>query len=126
MADNFISGVQGSFLVDDIAMNFKNWKFPIDGGTRKFFAFGSGFQRTLPGGISAEITAEGAYNQGNMPLALGALGDLVLGWDDNVNLTVTARLSNIEYSNEIGQGGEPGGQCKVTFASDGEFEITFT
>ncbi len=126
MADNFISGNDGFAKLGTDAYNFNKWALPIEGGTKKFFAFGSDFQRTLPGGKSAQVSMEGAYNQSNMPLTIGTVYALHLGWAVGIELALSARCSNIEYSNAIGQGGEPGGQCKVTFDSEGTFTIIFT
>lgn len=126
MPDNFISGNEGFTKLGSVEYSFKKWAFPIKGGTKVFFAFGSDFQRTLPGGKGAQITMEGAYNQGNMPLTIGTVYALHLGWAVGIELTVSARCSDINYSNEIGQGGEPGGQCSVTFESEGPFTVVFT
>lgn len=113
-------------MLDTINYAFKKWAFPVKGGTKVFFAFGSDFQRTLPGGKGAQITLDGAYNQGNMPLVIGQVYPLHLGWDVMTELEVTARLADVNYSAEIGAGGEPGGQCQAVFESDGPFEVSFT
>jgi hypothetical protein len=126
VADNFIGGNDAYVQLDEILYSFKNWGFPIDGGTRKFFSFGSDFQRTLPGGKSAQVTMEGAYNQGNMPLVIGVVYEVHCGWEEGIEFLVSCRIDKIEYSNEIGAGGEPGGQCKVTMESEGSFVIDFT
>ena len=126
MADNFISGNDGAVTLGSTEYSFKKWTIPIEGGTRRFFAFGSDFQRTLPGGKSAQVVLEGAYNQGNMPLTIGAVVTVTLVWTTLISIGLSARISNIEFSNEIGQGGEPGGQCKVTLDSEGSFTITFS
>ncbi len=126
MPDNFVSGNDGFVKLGTVDYAFKKWSFPVKGGTKVFFAFGSDFQRTLPGGKGAQITLEGAYDQGNMPLTVGMLYELHLGWSVGVELVVSARLSDPTFSNEIGAGGEPGGQVGVTFDSDGPFTIIFT
>lgn len=126
MSDNFISGNDAYVALDSVEYAFNKWTLPIEGGIRKFFAFGSKFQRTLPGGISSTIQLDGPYNQGNMPLALHALVEVHLGWEQGVELVVPARVANIEFSNAIGQGGEPGGQARVTLESNGEFQVEFT
>jgi hypothetical protein len=130
MPDNFIDGNDAFVTMTAppaaaVSYHFRKWSIPIEGGVRKFFAFGSKFQRTLPGGISSQVILEGAYNQGNMPLALHQLYAIELGWEVGISIEVTGRLANIEFSNEIGQGGEPGGQARCTFESDGSFDITF-
>ena len=61
-----------------------------------------------------------------MPLVLQQLYVIHLGWDVGVELVVTARLNKITYSNEIAQGGEPGGQASCEFLSDGVFTVSFT
>lgn len=126
MADNFISGNDGYVKLDANEYAFGEWEFPIDGGTKRFFAFGSDFQRTLPGGKAAQISMKGAYNQGNMPLVVGVVYDLHLGWEVGVELSVSARVDKITYSNKVSAGGEPGGQCTVQFESDGPFTVDFT
>ena len=125
MPDNFISGNDGYTKLGAVAYNFGKWTFPIDGGVKKFFAFGSAFQRTSAGGISGQVTLEGPYNQGNMPLVLHTVYELHLGWAVGVEIVVNARLANIEYSNEVSAGGEPGGVSCV-FESDGAFTVSFT
>lgn len=126
MPDNYISGNDAYVALGAVEYGFNKWTIPITGGVRKFFAFGSRYQRTLPGGISAQISLEGAYNQGNMPLVLHTVYAIHLGWEEGVEIVVNGRLDNIEFSNAIGQGGEPGGQAKCTFESDGEFTVEFT
>jgi hypothetical protein len=124
--DNFISGVDAYVLLGAAPYSFRKWTIPYDGGCRTFFAFGSNFRRTLPGGLSADITLEGAYNQGNMPLVLQQVYPVHLGWEAGIELLTNARVNKITYSNETGQGGEPGGQAVVELLSDGEFEVAFT
>ncbi len=126
MPDNYISGNDGYVKLGIVDYGFGEWSFPVEGGVKRFFAFGSKFQRTLPGGISAQINMKGAYNQGNMPLVLHNVYELHLGWAVGIELTVSGRLDKVHYSNKIGPGGEPGGQCEVTFESEGAFGISFT
>lgn len=126
MPDNFVSGVDGYTKLGAVAYNFGEWEFPVEGGTRKFFAFGHDFQRTLPGGKSAQITMRGAYNAGNMPLAVGVVYQLHLGWMAGIEIVVSGRLDKVRYSNKTGQGGEPGGQAECVFESEGVFGISFT
>ncbi len=126
MPDNFIGGADSYVKLDALAYNFGKWRLPYDGGVRKFFAFGSNFQRTTAGGISASPVVEGPYNAGNMPLVLNQIYALHLGFAVGIELLLNARLANIEYSSETGQGGEPGGQVTCTFESDGSFTVSFT
>lgn len=125
MADNYISGNEGYILLGAQPYGWKKWGFAVKGGTKVFFAFGSDFQRTLPGGKGAQITCEGAHDQGNMPLAVGTVYELHLGWAAGVELVVNARLADPSFSNEIGSGGEPGGQSSVMFESEGPFSVEF-
>ncbi|AWM40309.1 hypothetical protein GobsT_12220 [Gemmata obscuriglobus] len=125
MPDNFISGNNSYVKLGAVAFSFNKWRLPLDGGVKKFFAFGHNFQRTLPGGVAGAPVCEGPYNAGNMPLALGALVVLHLGFAAGVELAVNARVSTIEYSSEISAGGDPA-QCSVGFETDGEFTINFT
>lgn len=125
MANDFISGNDSYVKLGVVAYQFNKWRLPIDGGTKKFFAFGSSFQRTLPGGKSAQPQVSGPYDAGNMPLAVGVVYELHLGWAVGLELVVSARVSNIDYSSEVSAGGEPG-QCSVTFESEGSFTVSFT
>lgn len=125
MPDNFISGNEAYVKLGVAAYSFNKWRIPIDGGVKKFFAFGSNFQLTLPGGIGAQIVVEGPYNQGNMPLVLNNLYAVHLGWMAGVEILVTARLAKIEYNNQLSSGGEPGG-ATCTFESHGAFAVSFT
>lgn len=125
MPDNFISGNEAYTKLGATSYTFNRWTLPIEGGVKKFFAFGSKFQRTTPGGISTQIVLEGPYNRGNMPLVLHAVYDVHLGFEAGVEMVVSARLANIEYGVAISQGGDPAG-CKCTFESDGDFGINFT
>jgi hypothetical protein len=124
--DNFISGNEGYVKLGATAYTFGEWQFPVEGGTRKFFAFGSDFQKTLPGGKSAQVTVKGPYNAGNMALVVGDVYEMHLGWAAGVELVVSARLDKVDFGNKIGQGGEPGGQISCTFESEGAFGISFT
>lgn len=126
MPDNFISGNDAYVKLGVVEYAWKKWTLPVKGGTKVFFAFGSDFQRTLPGGKGAQITCEGAYNQGNMPLTVGVVYELHLGFADSIELVISARLSDPTFSAEIGAGGEPGGQLNAVFDSDGPFSIVFT
>lgn len=125
MPDNFISGNASYVKLGVLEYSFNKWRLPIDGGVKKFFAFGHNFQRTLPGGVAGQPQVSGPYNAGNMPLTINALYELHLGWAVGVELVVTARCANIEYGSEINAGGDPG-QCSVTFESDGPFTVVFT
>lgn len=125
MPDNYISGNESYVQLGAVTYNFSKWRLPIDGGVKKFFAFGSNFQRTLPGGIAAQPQVSGPYNQSNMPLVLNTVYVLHLGWAAGIELLLSARVANIEYSTEVSAGGEPG-QCSVTFESEGSFTVSFT
>ena len=124
MADNFISGNESYVRLGSLSYSFAKWRLPIDAGVKKFFAFGSAAQRTLPGGYAGTPVCEGPYNAGNMPLALGALVELHLGFAPGVELAVNARIGSIEFSTEVSSGGEPA-QCSVTFETHGDFTISF-
>lgn len=125
MPDNYISGNDGYVKLGTTEYNFGNWKCSIDPGNKKFFAFGSRFQRTLPGGVAGTITAEGPYNAGNMPLTPGVVYEFHLGYESGLEIVVSARLGPIDFSNAIGAGGDPG-QVSITADSEGEFTIVYT
>ncbi len=125
MPDNFISGNEIYIKLGAVSYSFSKWRLPIDGGVKKFFAAGHNFQRTLPGGIAGQPQVSGPYNQGNMPLVVNVVYELHLGWAAGIELVISGRVANIEYSNEVSAGGEPG-QCSVTFESDGIFTVSFT
>ncbi|HEY1188103.1 MAG TPA: hypothetical protein VGE74_10625 [Gemmata sp.] len=125
MPDNFISGNNSYVKLGSLSYSFSKWRLPIDSGNKKFFAFGSQAQRTLPGGYAATPVCDGPYNAGNMPLSAGVVYELHLGFAPGVELVVNARVANIEYSAEITAGGDPA-QCSVTFDSHGEFSISYT
>ncbi len=125
MPDNFISGVDGYVKLGALAYNFKNWKLSVDPGLKKFFAFGSAFQRTLPGGIAGVITCTGPLNKGNTPLVPGVVYEFHLGWAFGLELVVNARLGPTDFETEISQGGDPAG-VSITADSEGAFGISFT
>ncbi len=125
MPDNFISGNDSYVKLGAQSYSFSKWRLPVDGGVKKFFTFGSNFQRTTAGGIAATPVVEGPYNSGNMPLTVNTVYELHLGFAVGVELVLNARLSSVEFSTEISAGGDPG-QCSVTFESDGAFSVSFT
>ncbi|MBP3956469.1 hypothetical protein J8F10_14405 [Gemmata sp. G18] len=125
MADNWISGNNSYVRLGAQSYEFGKWRLPVEGGVKKFFAFGHNFQRTTAGGVAATPVVDGAYNAGNMPLTVNALYELHLGFAAGIELALNARLSSVEYSAEISAGGDPG-MVSCTFESDGEFSIIFT
>ncbi|AMV27372.1 hypothetical protein VT84_23435 [Gemmata sp. SH-PL17] len=125
MADNWISGNESYVKLGAVSYGFGKWRLPVEGGVKKFFAFGHNFQRTTAGGVSATPVVEGAYNAGNMPLVVNQVYELHLGFAVGVELVLNARLSTVEYSTQISAGDDPG-QVSVTFESDGVFTIAYT
>ncbi|AMV25526.1 hypothetical protein VT84_14100 [Gemmata sp. SH-PL17] len=125
MPDAFISGNDSYVKLGAQSYSFNKWRLPVDGGVKKFFAFGSNKQRTTPGGVAASPVVEGAYNAGNMPLSINVVYELHLGFAIGVELVLNARLASVEYSTEMSAGGEPG-MVSCTFESDGEFTVDFT
>lgn len=122
MPDNFISGNTGYVALGALSYSFGAWKLTVDPGTKKFFAFGSAFQRTLPGGFAATISCDGPYNAGNMPLTPGAVYEFHLGWALGLEFVCNARLGPIDYSNKIQPNGDPG-TVGITADSEGAFSI---
>lgn len=124
MADNFISGNTSYVTLGALAYSFGGWRLNVDGGTKKFFALGSNFQRTTAGGIAGTPVLDGPYNAGNMPLVIGTLYELHLGFAPGIELVLTARFSVVDYSTKVEAGGDPA-QCSASFDSDGSFGISF-
>lgn len=120
MPDTFYGGDTAYVKLGAASYSFNNWELPIDGGTKKFFAFGSNYQRTTAGGISGEVVCTGPYNVGNMPLVVNTIYELHLGHAPGVEHVVSARLANIKLSSTIDQGGDPD-TIACTFFSDGAF-----
>ncbi len=125
MADQIISGNNCYVALGAQTYSFGKWRLPIEMGTKKFNMMGfGGAQLTTPGGYSATPVVEGPYNVGNMPLTIGALYVLHLGLDVGIEVVLTARLSNVEFSVEVG-GSDPAG-VSCTFDSHGAFSLSFT
>jgi hypothetical protein len=120
--DNFISGNDMYVKLGSTEYSFGAWTFTVDGGNKKFFAAGSAFQRTLPGGIAGTVEADGPYNSGNMPLQVGVVYEFHLGLETGDEFIVDARLGNVKYGNKIDAGGQPA-SCSISADSDGEFNI---
>jgi hypothetical protein len=120
MPDNFISGSDAYASVGGSSMNFNRWSVDMEGGIKKFYAFGSAFQRTLEGPNAATITLEGPYNQSNMAIAKNTVYALLLGWETSVEFSVSGRCESISFSTEISESGDPA-TVRVVFASDGSF-----
>lgn len=125
MPDAFISGNSSYFRLGAVSYSFNGWRLNVDPGLKKFFAFGSAFQRTLPGGFAASISADGPYNAGNMPLTPGVVYEAHLGFDTGIEFVVSARLGPVDYTNKIQAGGDPA-TISVTLESEGAFSINFT
>lgn len=127
MAYNPISGNNLTLSLAATAYTFGEWTYTIDGGIKKYFAAGSFFQRTLPGGVAGKITAKGTYDAGNMALAVGTVYAVILGIDSVLTLTFTcsARLASVEYHNVIESGGT-GMSCTIELDTDGSFTLTNT
>ncbi len=125
MPDNFISGNDSYVKLGAASYSFGKWRLPVEGGVKKFFAFGHNFQRTTAGGVSATPVVEGPYNAGNMPLVVNQVYEVHLGFAVGVELVLNARLSTVEYSTQISAGDDPG-QVSVTFESDGVFTIAYS
>lgn len=125
MPDQFIGGNDSYVKLGAVAYGFNKWNIPIDAGVKTFYVFGTQGQLTVAGGYGAEITAEGVYNAGNFPMIVGNLYDVHLGFAPGVELLVTARLANAEFSTQISQGGDPAG-VKVTFKSHGNFSLVLS
>ncbi len=123
MADAFVSGNEGYVQLGATRYTFGKWSLAMDFGVKKFNAFGHNFQRTTAGAVAGQITAEGPYNAGNMPLAGNTVYTFHLGFAPGLELLLNARVSNLEYATEIG-GTDPS-QIKLTAESDGEFTIGF-
>ncbi len=121
----FISGNDGYLKIGALSYSFNEWKLNVEPGNKKFFAFGSAFQQTLPGGCAATITATGPYNAGATPLVPGALAEFHLGWATGIEFVVTARLGAVDWSNKIQPGGDPG-TVGITADSHGIFAISFS
>jgi hypothetical protein len=121
---NFISGQDMYVQLGSTQYAFSNWTFTIDPGNKKFFAAGSAFQRTLPGGIAGTIEADGPYDSGNMPLQAGQIYEFHLGLETGDEFVVSARLGPVKYKNQVA-GSDPA-NCSITADSDGEFDIDLT
>ena len=121
----YISGNDGYVKLGALSYSFRNWRLTVDPGLKKFFAFGSAFQRTLPGGFAATLTAEGPYDAGNTPLVPGTVYEFHLGFAVGVEFVCNARLGPVEYGTEIAPGGDPA-TVNITADSDGTFSIIFT
>lgn len=106
-------------------MAFAKWSLDFDSGNKKFFAFGSAFQRTLEGGKGATITLEGPYDNATMSLTMGTVFEIHLGLTAALELIVSGRLADGSIGTEIAQGGDPAG-ISVKFDSDGSFALAFT
>lgn len=122
---SFISGNDGYVKLGATSYSFNNWKLTVDPGNKKFFAFGSRFQRTLPGGVAGTISASGPYNSGSTALAPGTVYEFHLGWEAGVEIVVSARLGPVDFTNAVQPGGEPG-TVGITADSEGTFTISFT
>lgn len=121
----FISGNDAYVKLGAVSYNFATWKLSVDPGNKKFFAFGSRSQRTLPGGIAATITCDGPLNKGSTPLVPGTVYEFHLGWELGVELVVNARLGPTEFETAIAAGGDPA-SVSITADSEGDFTFSFT
>lgn len=125
MPDNFIGGNDSYVKLGAVPYGFNEWTLPVDGGVKKFFAFGTQGQLTVAGGYGADFSMQGVYNAGNFPLVVNNLYDVHLGFAAGIELVVTARLANVEFSTKLSSGGDPAG-VKCSWMSHGNFSLSFT
>lgn len=99
---------------------FKTWKYGGDTPAVKVNNFNSDSQLVVPGVFSTKITISGPYDEGNMPYTMGDYYILTLGWSATADLTVTGLLTNIDGDQDV----EDAGRVSLTFASNGQFDIS--
>ncbi len=123
MADNYLSGLSGAVSVNDVTMSFGKWKAPIKTKAVSVNNFTSGgFNQNVEGFSGCELTCEGPYNAGNMPLTSGAMAAFVLQLASGNNVSVNARITNLEIDNDA----EGNPRVNVTAESNGPFSLSIS
>ncbi len=110
MADNYLSGKTGYVIVtpsanagggDSVFFSFAKWRLSIKVGKPKVTNFNTAPYQALVSGIyAATVTLDGPYNQGSMPLQAGLQYDFVLGWAENIFITVSC-IVDLELTNDV-------------------------
>lgn len=114
----FLSGTTGFVKLGSTTYKFGKWKLALKAGNPKTTNFaGGGYQSLVTGVISGTVTCSGAYDTGNMALAVGSSYAFHLGLDTGVELTATFLVTSVDVDNDVE--GTP--QISVTGESTGTF-----
>ncbi len=114
----FLSGKDGFTTVQGVVYAFGKWKASIKTVAVKTSNFTSlGFDDNVEGFTGAQLTLNGPYDEGNMPLTSGQVYTFNLGWAVGISLQIDARVTGIDPSNDAE--GTP--TLDITAQSKGEF-----
>jgi hypothetical protein len=118
MAFNPLAGIAGAVKISTTAFAFGKWKATMKNKLGDVSNFtGAGYEQWIAGLTGAKITAEGPYDEGNMPFTVGTSYALILQYTSGTTLNVTALCETIEPSVDVQN---PQG-ITMTFQSTGSF-----
>lgn len=122
MADNYLSGVTGAVYLGGVSpeIPFQKWGLSIKTGLPKVNNFTSAFQLLVAGITSGTITADGPYNQGNMPIASGKEYSFQLDWYPGIHIMVSAFVESLDLDNDV----EGAPRVRITAQSTGAFTLS--
>jgi hypothetical protein len=120
---SFLSGTQGYTYIGDTPYKFGKWKLKINVPAIRRNTIFSQFQNLADGtGISnGELTIDGPYDQGNMPLTGGCVYLFHLGFElsSTIELLLTAQIEDLTPDNDV----ENAPNVDINAISDGPFLI---
>lgn len=121
-APNYLSGVTGFITVTPPGtdFDFQKWGLSLKTGLPKVNNFSSAFQILVAGLSSATITADGPYNEGNMPLVSGNYYAFALGWDAGISILVSGYIESLDLDNDV----EAAPRVRITAQSSGSFTLS--
>lgn len=122
MAFNPASGKEGSVLIGTVPYAFKNWKINSGQELPKVNNFtGGGFQQVVGGLEGGELTFEGPWDVGNMPIVVGNSYTFICAVNGSVSVSVPAIVGKIEFGTDV----EDAARVKVSAQTNGSFSVEF-
>lgn len=97
-----LAGKSGSITLAAAAYAFGKWTCDMGADILDVTSFASsGYKANIAGLVGAKITADGPFNSAAMSLTAGTSYEFVLTMGGAVNITVTARVGNINVVTDV-------------------------
>lgn len=117
-----LSGVTGHVVIEGTAHNFGKWRCSMKNKAVDRAGFLSqGYAANARGRTSGTISLTGPYD-GGLPVTVGEVYEFHLGYTDDLELVVTARVTELTPANDA----DDGPVLDVTAESTGPFDAAVT